>query len=456
MTPARLLVLSVLLAATAGGTAIAQKKKSDDEQRCRLELVRVERRGVRVETAPGVVNMFAGGDVHVKCRDQDVNMFADSVAIFGENVAQFIGKVRYRDSTTAMDADFGQYNKVGRDEYFDAQGRVVHTDLATKSTIKGPRIIYYRPIEGIRDEAEVFADRRPTVEYFIEDSTTRNPEPYVIVGDRVKMNGGEALYVAGRVTVDRSDLKAGSDSLWLDTGEANAGQLLGNANLKGGDRDTFDLTGKTIDLSLEGKQVDGMLARENARLVGKDLSLDADSIQLAMTEGKVDVTRAWGGKTRPHAVTEEYEAKGDSLVIESPDQRLSSLRSYGDAWVGLKTDSASGERDWISGGVVEVDFAERDSLGVKTTAVKEVRAERSAHTYYRMAAETPGGRASVNYTRADRIRVVMLVDALKNEVERVFAEGNVDGVHLQPGVLRADSTRADSAARRPNTTRPRR
>jgi len=451
-THVRRAILLFGVASLAPGGAEAQTKAGAD-RRCRLELVRVTRQGVRIETAPGVVNMFAGGDVHVKCRNQQVDMYSDSVAIFGDNVAQFLGNVRYRDSVTSLDADFGQYNKVGRDEYFDAQGQVVHTDLETKSTIRGQRVIYYRPIEGVREKAEVYADQRPRVEYMVEDSTLRQPEPYVIIGDRVKMNGGESIRVGGRVTVDRSDLAARSDSLWLDTGEKGAGQLIGGANLRSGARDSFLLSGHTIDLTLAEKQVSGMLARADAKLEGKELSLRADSIGLGLAGGKLEVARAWGDSTRPHAATSDYEARGDSLVIETPDQKLTALRTYGDGWVGLRADSADGERDWISGGVVEVDFAERDSAGVKTTAVKEVRARDAAKTFYRMPSETKGGRASVNYTRADKIRVVMLVTAAANDVERVFAEGNVDGVHLQPGALRADSTRADTTVRRPNASR---
>lgn len=446
-------LLAVVAAGLAGPLAAQQPRPA--ERRCRLEVVRVQRQGVRVETAPGIVNLFAGGNVHVRCVGRQVNMFADSVAIFGENVAQFIGKVRYRDSVTAIDADFGQYTKLARDEYFDAQGNVVHRDLASGSTIEGPRILYYPPLEGVRPVAEANADQRPTVKYILEDSAAADQEPYVVVGDRVRMAGGDVLNAWGRVTVDRSDLEARADTLWIDNGKYQAGQLAGNASLRGIGRDSFHLTGGTIDLALADRKLTGLKARRAARLVTSDATLEADSLQLTLADGEVERTAAWGRERRPHLQSEDYEARGDSLVVETPARRLRSLRTYGDGWVGLRPDSTDGRRDWIAGGQVVVAFADRDSAGTTTSAVREILAEGKARTYYRMAAERPGERASINYTRADRIQITMRVTGDSTAVERVTADGNVDGVHLQPALAGADSARADTAARRPPGGGPR-
>lgn len=449
MAPRRSQILLLAAALLLLGEVAAAQRGRTPDRRCRLELVRVARQGVRVETAPGVVNLYAGGDVHVRCVGQRVNMYADSVAIFGENVAQFVGRVRYRDSVTAIDADFGQYNKLPADEYFDAQGRVRHHDVKSGSTIEGPRIIYYRPIEGSRPDGEVQADQRPTVRYILDDVPATDREPYVIVGDRVRMLGSDVLNAWGRVTVDRSDLEARADTMWLDRGALSAGQLIGRASLRGLGRDSFHLVGKTIDLGLTDRKLSRLLSRADARLTARNLSLEADSIRLELPGGEVERTVAWGRATRPHAVSSDYEARGDSLIIESPGGRLRSLRTYGDAWVGLRPDSADGGRDWIAGGKVLVAFAERDSAGTTTTAVREINAEHQARTFYRISPEGPGARASVNYTRADRILITMRITAEANSVEQVTAEGNVDGVHLQPAVAAADTVRAGVPARRP-------
>jgi hypothetical protein len=445
-------LLGLVVLSVAGGEAAAQRAKQAD-QRCRLQLVRARRQGTRVETAPGVVNYFIGGDVHMRCIGEKVEMFADSVAVFGEHVAQFIGHVRYRDSVTAMDSDFGQDNKVSNDEYFDAQGNVKHRDLRAGSSIDGPRIIYYRPREGVRPDGEVTADQRPTVKYVLEDSAGRSPEPYVIVGDRVKLRGSELIESWGRVTVDRSDLQARGDTLWIDSGSRSAGRISGgrdsSATLRGVGRDSFDLAGRVIDLKLRDKELVGLLARRSARLVGKDVTLEADSIRLDLADGEAERTTAWGASQRPRAVSADYEVTGDSLVVESPERRLRSLRTYGGGWMGLRADSADGQRDWIAGQAVMVTFVDRDSAGTTTSAVKEIRAERQARVYYRIAPEVATGRASINYTRADTILVTMRVTADSTKVERVDARGNVDGVHLQPAVARADSAARDTTAARP-------
>jgi len=43
--------------------------------------------------------------------------------------------------------------------------------------------------------------------------------------------------------------------------------------------------------------------------------------------------------------------------------------------------------------------------------------------------------------------VTMRVTADSNTVEQVAARGNVDGIHLQPALARADSTRPDTTAK---------
>ena len=53
-------------------------------------------------------------------------MQSDSVAAYGGNVVQFIGHVKYRDSTLTMDADRGTYYKSG--ERWEARGNVDHAE----------------------------------------------------------------------------------------------------------------------------------------------------------------------------------------------------------------------------------------------------------------------------------------------------------------------------------------
>ena len=63
-------------------------------------------------------------------------------------------------------------------------------------------------------------------------------------------------------------------------------------------------------------------------------------------------------------------------------------------------------------------------------------------------AGTPGGRPSINYARAMKILLTMLVgDSIK--VDRVEMVGQVDGMQLQPQVAKLDSLRRDSTVIKP-------
>src|SRR5437867_3626897 len=68
--PVRLIALLALLLTTP---AAAQ------DRRCVFQLDNVDRQLVRVETGVGTVNYFAGGNVRMRCRGQDITMTSDSV-----------------------------------------------------------------------------------------------------------------------------------------------------------------------------------------------------------------------------------------------------------------------------------------------------------------------------------------------------------------------------------------
>ncbi len=425
------------------------------QDHCQVELVKVEREGVRTTPSQGIENYYAGGNVHVKCRGRNIHMYADSIASYGGNVIQFISqgsRVRYRDSTTALDADAGTYFKDG--ERFEAQGNAVHQDLKNGSTIKGSQINYLRPIKGVRPDLEVIAYNRPTVTYAVKDSAGTTQAPYTIVGNLVRALGSDAIYAGGAVTIDREDLKGSADSLWLDSGKKQAGQLVGKASLRSQRNQGFVLTGSTIDLGLKQKELASLKAKGPGRLVTSDVTLDGDSVEIQLQFRQVELTKSWGKKQRPTAVSAEYRILGDSLFIDSPNQRLSTVRAFGRAWAGTSaaasTDSGSAGRDWIAGETVIARFIGRDTGNVKRNTIRELEAQQNARSFYQTAPEKGQTKGSVNYTRANQIVVTMRVTADSTNVDRIDAHGNVDGVHLQPAVAKRDTTRrADSSGVKP-------
>lgn len=441
---------ALIVAAPAG--AQARKKAAPASDRCRLEILNVDRQGVRTEPTPGVEHMFAGGNIHAQCVGRNIHIYSDSVASYGGNVVQFISqgnRVKYRDSTTNLDADFGTYFKDG--ERFEAQGNVVHRDLKSGSTITGARIDYLRPVRGLRTELEVLGYSRPVVSYVVKDSTGRVQTPYVIVGNTVRTIGNDIINAGGAVTIDRENLKGTGDSLWLDSGKKQAGQLIGKAALRNqqdttGTSPGFTLTGRVIDIGLVQRELSSVKGRDSARLVSRDVTLDADSILIRLRQRQAEQTVAWGKSVRPVAVSADYQVKGDSIWVETPNQKLSKVIAFGNGWAGLSGDTTTGtRRDWIAGDKVTVTFFERASAGPNRLAIQQLEAEQRARSFYQVAPERGQTKGSMNYTRADRILVTMRITPDSNTVQQVDATGSVEGVHLQPAAAR----RRDTTAVRP-------
>lgn len=455
----------MLAAVLVAGAATATS--AQDSRKCRFRLQSVGNLGVQEPTADSSSNYFAGGGVHITCQGTSISMKSDSVAAYGGKVVQFIGNVRYRDSTVSMDADNGTYYKDG--ERWEARGKVHTVNLATGSTLDGPSLDYFRAVKGVRDTVEIYAIGRPTIHYIPQDSTGGKAEPYVIVGDRIREKGEDQVWAGGKVTIDRSDLTARGDSLWLRTGKDGKGSMIGGQpTLRGFGKDTFDLTGKRIDFTLDEKDLTGIVALDSAHAVTGDVDLIGDTVSIALKEKKAEATRAWGRKQRPVGIAGDYELRGDSLAIDTPKGVLSEVRAYFGAWAGTKPDSGSGERDWVAGDTVIVSFVETDSAGKKQTKVRQLEAMDSARSFYRAISKSDSAKGpavalktdrtsgdstradsskansskadsakagstkkpSLNYARADRIVVRMTADGA---MDRVDLYGHVDGIQLEPG-----------------------
>ncbi len=422
-------------------------------QRCRLVIENVDRQGTQIQVTPEVVNYFAGGNVRLRCAGLAVRMWSDSVASYQGRVVQFVGHVRYRDSTVEMTADYGTYFRDG--EKWEGRGNVVLQNLADGSSLRGPMLDYYRVLPGVRDTTEIYADRRPTVSVAVVDSLGEPDEPYQVVGDRVRFKGEDRVWVGGRVTIDRSDFQGRSDSLYLDTGPGNAGALIGRASMRRTAADSFDLQGRRIDLTFAEKRLTDVTARDSASLRNVTLDLEADVIGLSIRDQEVTETRAWGKTIRPRAVSEDYEARGDSLRFVTPDQQLREITAFGNGWLAGRSDSAGGERDWVSGDLVHALFGPRGGESDESSGpvIKVLEARGTARAYYRMAlagSTTP----SLSYTLADAITIIMGSGATAT-VDSVHAVGVRDGLHLQPILAPPDTTRTDSIPPRRAGPRPR-
>ena len=407
-------------------------------RRCQIQIDHVARQGTQVVITPTVANYFAGGDVRLSCRGQNVRIWTDSVASYQGTVVQFIGNFRYEDDDAKVSSDFGTYYK--DDERWEARGNVLYENRRDGSQLRGPFVNYRRKIRGLREQEEAYAEQRPTLTLPARNTAPGAlNDPYVVVADRVRTKGQNVMWAGGTVTIDRSDIRGRSDSLELDTGQAGAGALIGHATIRRAAQDSFALNGKRIDLTLVKQELTGVTGRDSATLRSKDLDLVAGAIRLRFESQKVVQTFAWGTAPRPVALSDDYQVEGDSLAVDSPAETLKELRAFGGAFVGFRPDTTAGERDWIRGSKIVAEFAPQTVAGTEKSVLHLLEARDSASSFYRVA-NAPGALPSINYSRADRIVLTMQPgDSLK--VQRVEMFGKVHGVQLEPGLAKADSTR---------------
>lgn len=398
-------------------------------QNCTFQIDNVDRQGSVKET-PGGTNYFAGGNVRLSCRGLQITMQSDSVAAYGGSVVHFIGNVKYRDSTITMDADRGTYFKNG--EKWEARGRVVTRNLRNGSTLAGPALDYFRVVRGVRDTLEMFSTGRPRIQYATVEPGAPKAEPYIIVADRVRMKGNDRLWAGGKVTIDRSDFAARADSLRLDTGPGSDGTLVGGKpEMRGLGRDSFQLSGRRLDLRLDQRELTYVIAKGDGHAVSKEWDLVADTIGLDLKDRRLEQTLAWGSSIRPYAVSPAYAMRADSLALDTPNQRLREVRGFGGAWLGGTVDSASKQRDWIRGDTVVASFIQRDSAGTSRAALDRIVARKGAQSYHVDPNARHPERPTINYARGDVI-VMRMKHGARTGVDRVDIRGQVDGIQLEP------------------------
>lgn len=418
--------LAVLAGLMAG--AGAARAQTPDAQPCRVQIVSVGDTGRRVE-AGGQTSYYAGGGVRLRCLGQNITMESDSVVAYASGDVDFIGRMRYRDSTMNVDADRVTYRKTG--ERWEARGNVLSRSVTSGSTIRGPSVDYLRRVAGVRDTFEVFAAGRPHVEYFARDSANERREPYVILADRLHALGEDRMWGAGRVTIDRSDIAARADSMRFDTGARNDGTLIGHPLFRGLGADSFTVSGTRIDFTLAGRQVRTVRAGDHGHAIKGEWDLVADTILIGVAQHKVEQMFAWGTTSRPRAVGKRYEVRGDSLAFDLPKQVLTEARAFGTAWVGGAVDSTTGNRDWMQADTIVAAFAQHDSAGTSRTALDVVRARHGARSFHESKSDRPGRPPSLSYVRGDVIRLTMKRQGPEG-VERVDVQGSADGVQLEP------------------------
>ena len=397
-------------------------------------------RAAQTLTGPDT-NYFGAGGVRAHCVGTGTTIAADSFAHYSAfRRMDLVGHVAIRDTGLALDANFASYFL--RDERLEAHNNVIAVNRRTGTVLRGPNLKYWRAVKGVRDTVEMYAAQRPTVEYRQnQPGDTSSKEPYIIVADRLRFKGDDRMWGGGKVTIDRSDFAARSDSMLLDQ-TTGFGVLVGRPSVEGRGGATTGETGKSytlvgtrIELGLAQRDVRQVKALGKGKATGTDWVLTADTIDLRIADRLLQQTFAWGDSMRPHAISTLYTIRSDSLAIDSPGEILTESRAFGSAFSTAKRDSLTPpkETDWITGDSLTIRFAqEQDSVTKRPRSRLRELVSRGAParalTHHPNEGDTTKVGPSINYSRGHQITVAML----KDRIDRVVVAGKSDGVHLEP------------------------
>jgi lipopolysaccharide export system protein LptA len=391
-----------------------------------------------VRQPSGLFNWYIGRRAEGECKEQQITVVADSVEYYGDaRLLYLIGNVDYREPRLTLRSQRLTYWL--NDEHLRAEGNVDAT-LPSGTKLTGPEADYYRPAPGIRRTSRMIAPRRPTILLVETDSTGRRGDPTTLVANTVIMDNDSLVYATGRVVITRTDVVARGDSAFMDGGREYA-RLMKAPRIEGKGDDPFTLTGTLVELYGSQRTLSRVVSSGQARAVSRDVTLTADTLDLRLTESKMDRVYAWGG-SRARAVSPEYDIIADSLDVRMPGQRVREVYAVRDAFAQSNPDSTrmrSTEKDWLRGDTILAQF---DTLAApgdtsRRPRIRDLVANGNARSYYQVA--TGDGRdapPSINYVRG---RVIM-VTFQDQEVDRVTITEQAAGVYLEAPRAGADTT----------------
>jgi hypothetical protein len=346
--------------------------------------------------------------------------YADSVAWRAHlGRADFVGNVAFSDSLSRLTSDRASYYQ--SDDRLEAFDNVRLVNLENGSVLSGPHLVYMRSSEDT-DDAELFADRRPRVEYRSEGDSTNST---VIIGDRVRLVGSSTAWAGGNVEIEQEGFSASGDSATLNL-DTEDGVLIGHAEAVGQDSIGYTLRGNRIAYRMVDSQLNWVQSQERAEGLSEEWRIVGDTIEFAIAEDKIQAGMVWGDSIHPRAMSETYTLSGDSLAVDLPDQVLTEMRGFGNARATARADSTSTEVDWIAGDTVVARFESTES-GARTLA--ELRANGNARAFYQIFDEEfPESPPGFSYSRG--LRIIALFE--EETLQRVDVVGQADGIYLEP------------------------
>jgi hypothetical protein len=437
------LFLSLVFVVSAGAQDIPRNCDLDLQNKRGATTIKEDPTGNRT-------TIFSGGLV-AHCIGQGNTLTADSAEYYQADGRLFlIGNVHYSEPRATVTSRTMTYYQ--NDDHLHAEGDVVAV-TSNGSTLRGPVAEYYRSTPQ-RPLARLFAPQRPTVSLIQKDTTGRGrpPDTANVVANQIVMEGDSLVYASGRVQITRPDLLATGDSAFMDSGRDFA-RLMRGPSVKGVGAHTFTLTGGVIDVYSKNRQVERVVATPTGHALSQDLELVADSIDLRVTNNRLQRAMAWG-TTRAHAVSPDREIVADSIDAIMPEQRVREVRALRKAYAESNPDSGvvSTQRDWMSGDTIIARF---DSIPPTDTSskprVRQIVALGGARSFYQMKnSKGPANEPSVNYVRGR----VINIDFEDRKVATVTVVDQATGVMLEPNTQPASVKPSTPATSPPATVAP--
>lgn len=418
-------------------------------QRCVLEFAGGNTRTQLIKLPSGKYNAYQGGGVTYFCQGQGNELRADSAEYYGDaGVLYLIGDVHYTEPRVRVDSRRMTYFQ--NEDRLLAEGDVVAT-LPSGTVLRGPRAEYWRAIPNARPRTRMVATGRPLITLVQVDSSGRRQPPVDLRADRVTMEADSLVYAGGSVDIVRPDLHATGDSAFMDSGTEFA-RLMRGPIIEGKSERPFTLTGGVIDIWSRARRLERVLSAANARATSQDLDLRSDTLDLRVTDNRLERAYAWG-PSGARAVSPTQIISADSLDVRLPGQRVREVRAIRNAWAQSDPDSTkirSKERDWLRGDsiVARFDSTATSADTSRSPQIRELVAKGAARSFYQVAvAGSPPERPAINYVRGGKIVVAFANRA----VERVTVTDGASGVYLEPLRDAATTTRPDTTTggRRP-------
>ena len=171
------------------------------------------------------------------------------------------------------------------------------------------------------------------------------------------MDNDSLVYAGGRVVITRSDVNSQSDSAFMDSGREYA-RLMKSPRIEGKGDEPFTLTGTVVELFGSQRTLSRVVSSGAAKAVSEDVTLTSDTLDLRLTDSKMDRAYAWG-RSRARAVSPSYDIVADSLDVRMPGQRVREVFAVRDAFAQSTPDSTrirTAEKDWLRGDTIVARF----------------------------------------------------------------------------------------------------